>query len=203
MSMGCNHAILRGNGPCLRSRETSRRNVAAGGHDGSRPGRGDPAMRRSYGTGPDLLHQARPGRGAYGRSKSAPGSGSRHRHGQAGPTRCPKTSARSRSCAAAGIGRGPLRPGGQGRRAVVGPCLRVARVSGEAGRVEEACVTCGAAWSLGEWSADCAECAGGALKRACPVRAGRCGAVWRRAIMDSRDFGIGHWLGPCGPSMAS
>lgn len=59
------------------------------------------------------------------------------------------------------------------------------------------CSTCGARWSLGAWTGDCAECGGGALDRPCLVCGGVCGARWQRAVSDSHDRGIAHWYGAC------
>jgi hypothetical protein len=60
------------------------------------------------------------------------------------------------------------------------------------------CYTCGADWSKGDWTKDCLECGGGALKGPCVFCGGKCGGESSRAIMDSNDFGIGHWVGICG-----
>ena len=59
------------------------------------------------------------------------------------------------------------------------------------------CLSCGAAWSSGEYSKDCKECGGGALDRACIVCYGSCGELWTRAILDSNDTGEAHWIGFC------
>jgi hypothetical protein len=59
------------------------------------------------------------------------------------------------------------------------------------------CLTCGAQWSEDLWSKGCEECGGGALKRPCPACEGRCGETWRRAVMDSNDSRVGHWVGRC------
>ncbi|MSP38633.1 MAG: hypothetical protein EXR70_09100 [Deltaproteobacteria bacterium] len=61
----------------------------------------------------------------------------------------------------------------------------------------ESCLTCGADWSQGRFSESCPECGGGALEIACPVCSGKCGAVWMRAVMDSNDSGMGHFVGAC------
>jgi hypothetical protein len=60
------------------------------------------------------------------------------------------------------------------------------------------CATCGADWARGDHGAACPECGGGALVRACPRCAGLCGAEWRRAILDSHDARLAHWVGRCG-----
>ncbi len=60
------------------------------------------------------------------------------------------------------------------------------------------CATCRADWTAGRFSATCDECGGGAMQRACPVCEGRCGEVWRRAVLDSHDSGRAHWAGRCG-----
>lgn len=59
------------------------------------------------------------------------------------------------------------------------------------------CCTCGADWKAGAFGPDCPECGGGALERPCMRCGGRCGAVWRRAVMDSQDEGLAHWVGSC------
>jgi len=72
--------------------------------------------------------------------------------------------------------------------------------STEATRVKvraAACRSCGSDWSAGDFNEACAECAGGALDRPCPVCGGRCGARWERALFDSNDSGQGHWFGRC------
>jgi hypothetical protein len=65
------------------------------------------------------------------------------------------------------------------------------------GRDVVACLTCGVDWSMGKFSNRCTECAGGALKRPCPLCKGRCGATWRRSVDDSHDSAVGHWIGKC------
>jgi hypothetical protein len=60
-----------------------------------------------------------------------------------------------------------------------------------------ACTTCGADWSEGRFGAECVECGGGALERACVLCGGRCGQTWRRAVTDSHDFREAHWHGRC------
>ena len=60
------------------------------------------------------------------------------------------------------------------------------------------CISCGADWSQGEFSADCPQCGGGALERACPVCGGRCGRMWMRAVLDSQESNMAHWIGSCG-----
>jgi len=59
------------------------------------------------------------------------------------------------------------------------------------------CLTCGADWTAGRFTGNCAECGGGALERDCMYCGGRCGARLERAVSDSNDSGIGHWLGRC------
>lgn len=59
------------------------------------------------------------------------------------------------------------------------------------------CLNCEANWSRGEFTEDCEMCGGGALERPCPMCDGRCGARWQRAILDSYDFGVAHWVGQC------
>lgn len=59
------------------------------------------------------------------------------------------------------------------------------------------CQNCGADWGNGQVTESCAECGGFALVRSCPVCSGRCGAIWRRAVMDSNDDGDAHWVGSC------
>lgn len=59
------------------------------------------------------------------------------------------------------------------------------------------CQQCGASWSEGSFSEDCAACGGGAMDRACLVCEGACGAEWRRAVVDSQDSGEAHWIGAC------
>lgn len=61
----------------------------------------------------------------------------------------------------------------------------------------ETCGTCGANWTEGQYRSDCPECGGGALEIACPRCGGRCGAKWRRTILDSHDSRSGHWIGAC------
>jgi hypothetical protein len=60
------------------------------------------------------------------------------------------------------------------------------------------CTTCGADWSAGLWTPDCEECGGGAMTIPCPTCGGQCGNVWQRAVMDSWDFQLAHWVGSCG-----
>lgn len=59
------------------------------------------------------------------------------------------------------------------------------------------CRTCKANWSAGEWTKGCPECGGGALKIECPMCNGKCGAKWKRAPMDSHDYGVACWWGDC------
>jgi len=59
------------------------------------------------------------------------------------------------------------------------------------------CTTCGAEWGEGAFTLECDECGGGALVRPCVVCGGRCGAWWRRAVIDSNDARVAHWGGGC------
>lgn len=63
--------------------------------------------------------------------------------------------------------------------------------------MNETCSRCGAEWTAGRFSAGCEECGGGAMTRDCPRCGGVCGAVWRRAPVDSHDSGEAHWVGAC------
>ena len=60
------------------------------------------------------------------------------------------------------------------------------------------CLSCGARWSDGRFSAQCAECGGGAMEAPCLVCGGRCGEKWLRDVSDSNDSHRGHWAGRCG-----
>jgi len=60
------------------------------------------------------------------------------------------------------------------------------------------CPTCGSSWTEGLYGPECDTCGGGAMDRPCPVCGGICGRVWRRAVMDSQDSGLAHWIGHCG-----
>ncbi|MBI1384967.1 MAG: hypothetical protein GC150_08670 [Rhizobiales bacterium] len=62
---------------------------------------------------------------------------------------------------------------------------------------EAICRTCGADWATGAFTANCRACGGGAMTLPCPVCGGACGARWRRAVLDTSDTGIAHWLGAC------
>ena len=62
---------------------------------------------------------------------------------------------------------------------------------------EARCLSCGASWSAGQWTDGCEECGGGALEIPCLLCGGRCGSTWRKAVMDSNDFGMNHWCGQC------
>jgi hypothetical protein len=64
--------------------------------------------------------------------------------------------------------------------------------------VKSRCWTCGADWTAGIWTAECPECGGGALEIPCPLCSGRCGMTLQKAVADSNDFGMGHWIGSCG-----
>ena len=59
------------------------------------------------------------------------------------------------------------------------------------------CVNCSANWSAGEYTGDCTLCGGGAIERDCVLCAGRCGSVYKRAVIDSWDSGEAHWIGSC------
>ncbi len=59
------------------------------------------------------------------------------------------------------------------------------------------CATCQCNWSEKAFNPACLECGGGALSLPCPICSGRCGAVWLRAVLDSNDCGVAHWLGHC------
>lgn len=59
------------------------------------------------------------------------------------------------------------------------------------------CRSCGADWGSGQVTTRCAECGGFALVRSCPVCGGGCGAIWRRAVIDSNDDAEAHWVGSC------
>jgi hypothetical protein len=59
------------------------------------------------------------------------------------------------------------------------------------------CGSCAADWSAGLFGADCPECGGGALETPCRLCGGRCGGTWRKAIVDTPDFGQAHWSGTC------
>lgn len=64
-------------------------------------------------------------------------------------------------------------------------------------KTEQHCRRCGANWSTGAFSADCDECGGGAMDIACLRCGGKCGERWQRAVMDSHDSGLAHWIGKC------
>src|SRR5437762_939166 len=59
------------------------------------------------------------------------------------------------------------------------------------------CATCGADWENGRFTPDCRECGGGSMERSCIVCRGRCNAVFRRAVDDSHEAHVGHWVGTC------
>jgi len=59
------------------------------------------------------------------------------------------------------------------------------------------CTSCGANWGEGEYSDDCMECGGGDMERSCILCGGRCGSVYKRAVIDSWDTGEAHWIGGC------
>ena len=59
------------------------------------------------------------------------------------------------------------------------------------------CTSCGANWTEGEYSDDCRECGGGAMERSCILCGGRCGSIFKRAVIDSMDTGEAHWVGSC------
>lgn len=68
-------------------------------------------------------------------------------------------------------------------------------------KTEHHCQHCGANWSADVFSAECEECGGGAMEIACPLCDGKCGERWRRAVMDSHDSSVAHWIGKCAASM--
>ena len=59
------------------------------------------------------------------------------------------------------------------------------------------CTDCGTNWLTGAHTAGCKQCGGGAMELPCPCCLGRCGAMWKRMVMDSHDSREGHWLGGC------
>ena len=59
------------------------------------------------------------------------------------------------------------------------------------------CRLCGSDWERGEFVEACELCGGGAMDRACLFCGARCGSRWSRAVLDSQDFGVAHWHGPC------
>lgn len=63
--------------------------------------------------------------------------------------------------------------------------------------MDATCAACGADWASGAHTPDCRCCGGGALERACPSCEGRCDARWRRAVVDSNDARLAHWVGGC------
>ena len=62
---------------------------------------------------------------------------------------------------------------------------------------ETRCVACGSNWSSGSFVSDCPTCGGGALDHVCPTCAGLCGSRWSRAVLDSNESGVAHWIGSC------
>ena len=64
------------------------------------------------------------------------------------------------------------------------------------------CSSSGANWAENEYSNDCMEFGGGAMERSCIICDGRCGSVYKRAVIDSRDTKDGHWIGVCNLSAA-
>jgi len=46
------------------------------------------------------------------------------------------------------------------------------------------CITCGANWTKGNYTPECNECGGGALKRSCIVCDGTCGNTWKKMPLD-------------------
>jgi len=56
------------------------------------------------------------------------------------------------------------------------------------------CHRCHANWSSGAFTANCAECGGGALEKPCPMCSGACGNTWTRALEDSHEYGRGVWI---------
>ena len=59
------------------------------------------------------------------------------------------------------------------------------------------CTCCGANWTDGEYSDDCVECGGGAMERGCIVCGGLCDSIFIRAVIDSNDTRVAHWIGSC------
>lgn len=59
------------------------------------------------------------------------------------------------------------------------------------------CTHCNADWTAGQYSKACDLCGGGALVRSCLICNGQCGAEFSRAVLDSWDTGIAHWVGVC------
>jgi hypothetical protein len=59
------------------------------------------------------------------------------------------------------------------------------------------CSSCGANWTKDEYTHDCMECGGGALERSCIICGGRCGSIYKRAVIDSWDTKEAHWIGGC------
>ena len=59
------------------------------------------------------------------------------------------------------------------------------------------CSSCGAGWSKNEYTHDCIECEDGAMERGCIVCGGRCGSIYKRAVIDSWDTKEAHWIGGC------
>lgn len=63
---------------------------------------------------------------------------------------------------------------------------------------EYICYLCDSNWSKGEFTEHCDLCGGGALEKPCPVCEGKCGAKWKRMVLDSLDSGESHWIMNCG-----
>ena len=59
------------------------------------------------------------------------------------------------------------------------------------------CHSCGADWTSGHWSPGCRECGGGALELECGLCFGTCGRALTRAVADSNDLRLAHWIGSC------
>ena len=59
------------------------------------------------------------------------------------------------------------------------------------------CVDCQSDWEKGEHKPGCRTCGGGAMEIRCAFCLGRCGEIWKRAILDSNDFHEAHWVGSC------
>lgn len=59
------------------------------------------------------------------------------------------------------------------------------------------CRSCGADWAANQTGQDCPLCDGWALARPCPHCDGVCGSLWSRAVLDSNDEGVPHWIGAC------
>ena len=70
-------------------------------------------------------------------------------------------------------------------------------------KINYLCTTCGANWNENEYTNDCIECGGGGMEHGCISCNGRCGSVWKRAVLDSWDTGEAHWIGRCHLSLTN